>query len=210
MPCADVDHRAPLGEARAVLVIFRQPVGQPVEAVGDDFARADRQRLGALVDLDAGDRAGLLDQLDQRRAVLGLLPDGLVVEDDAGDVVRSSPRSSGTAFRDSRGGCPRSTSTPMASKRFLMVPDDSSAARMPLPGATMAGRLCSVLRDSSLPPPEHYVLRAKIDGSRAKPKKTPGKRAPRGEGLPESRSRDFRVELALGVALGHFGSVSTA
>src|SRR6185369_1306916 len=26
----------------------------------------------------------------------------------------------------------------MASKRFLMVPEDSSAARMPLPGATMA------------------------------------------------------------------------
>src|SRR5215471_3084708 len=29
-------------------------------------------------------------------------------------------------------------STPIASKRFLMVPDDSSAARMPRPGATMA------------------------------------------------------------------------
>ena len=30
--CADVDHRAPFGEARAVLVIFRQPLGEPVEA----------------------------------------------------------------------------------------------------------------------------------------------------------------------------------
>src|SRR5215471_168255 len=29
-------------------------------------------------------------------------------------------------------------STPIVSKRFLMVPDDSSAARMPRPGATMA------------------------------------------------------------------------
>jgi hypothetical protein len=29
-------------------------------------------------------------------------------------------------------------STLIASKRFLIVPDDSSAARMPLPGATMA------------------------------------------------------------------------
>src|ERR1039457_5455800 len=29
-------------------------------------------------------------------------------------------------------------STPMESKRFLMVPVDSSAARMPRPGATMA------------------------------------------------------------------------
>ena len=61
---------------------------QAVEAFGDDLARAVRQRLHALVDLDAGERAGLLDQLDQRRAVLGVLADGLVVEDDAGDVFR--------------------------------------------------------------------------------------------------------------------------
>jgi hypothetical protein len=31
--------------------------------------------------------SGLLDDLDERRAVLGVLPDGLVIEDDAGDVV---------------------------------------------------------------------------------------------------------------------------
>ena len=53
-----------------------------------DLAGAERQRLGALVDLDAGQRARLLDHLDQRRAVLGLLADGLVVEDDAGNVFR--------------------------------------------------------------------------------------------------------------------------
>src|SRR3954447_14217678 len=37
-------------------------------------------------------------------------------------------------------------STPIASKRFLIVPEDSSAARMPRPGATMASatRLSSV------------------------------------------------------------------
>src|ERR1700738_4601265 len=32
-------------------------------------------------------------------------------------------------------------STPMESKRFLMVPDDSSAARMPRPGATIASAI---------------------------------------------------------------------
>ena len=63
-----------------------EPLAQPVEALGDDFARVERQRLGALVDLDAGNRAGPLDQLDQRRAVLGVLADGLVVEDDAGNI----------------------------------------------------------------------------------------------------------------------------
>ena len=88
MPGADVDHRAPLGELGAEPAIFDQPLAQPVEALGDHLAGRERQRLGALVDLDAGERAGLLDQLDQRRAVLGLLPDGLVVEDDAGNVLR--------------------------------------------------------------------------------------------------------------------------
>ena len=53
-----------------------------------DLAGAVRQRLGALVDLDAGQRARLLDQLDQRRAVLGVLADGLVIENDAGNMFR--------------------------------------------------------------------------------------------------------------------------
>ena len=85
---ADVDHRAPFGEFGAEPAIFGEPLAQAVEAFGDHFARAVRQRLDALVDLDAGQRAGLLDQLDQRRAVLGVLADGLVVEDDAGNIFR--------------------------------------------------------------------------------------------------------------------------
>ena len=77
---ADIDHRAPFGEARAQLVIFltkrsRRPSRPSV--IG--FARSAGQRLGAGIHLDAGNRAGRLDQLDQRRAVLGLLADGLVV-----------------------------------------------------------------------------------------------------------------------------------
>jgi hypothetical protein len=67
---------------------YSSALAEAVEAFGDDLARAVRQRLHALVDLDAGERAGLLDQLDQRRAVLGLLADGLVVEDHAGDAFR--------------------------------------------------------------------------------------------------------------------------
>ena len=85
---ADIDHRAPLREARALLVIFRQTIGELVEADGDQFARAFGQGLRAFVDLDAGNGAGLLDDVDQRRAVLRLLPDRLVVEDDAGNVFR--------------------------------------------------------------------------------------------------------------------------
>src|SRR6185437_770729 len=89
---ADVDHRPPFGEARALLVVFGQPVGQSVEPDRDDLARAHRQRLGAFVDLDAGNGAGLLDEVDQRRAVFGFLPDGLVIQDDAGNVLHAFGR----------------------------------------------------------------------------------------------------------------------
>ena len=85
---ADVDHRAPLGELRAELPIFDEPLAQAVEALGDDLARAEGQGLGARVDLDARQRARFLDDLDQRRAVRSLLPDRLVIENDAGNMLR--------------------------------------------------------------------------------------------------------------------------
>ena len=44
--------------------------------------------LAPLSTLMPGIEPACLDDLDQRRAVLGLLPDGLVIEDDAGDVFR--------------------------------------------------------------------------------------------------------------------------
>ena len=135
---ADVDHRAPFGELGAELAIFDEPLAQAVEALGDELAGAERQRLRALVDLDAGQRARLLDQLDQRRAVLGVLPDGLVVEDDAGDVLRHRLGRAEQQLAIVAAAVVGAIPTPIASKRFLMVPEDSSAARMPRPGATMA------------------------------------------------------------------------
>jgi hypothetical protein len=41
----DVDHRAPLGEARAEFVVFGEPLAQAVEALGDLLARRQRQIL---------------------------------------------------------------------------------------------------------------------------------------------------------------------
>ena len=41
---ADVDHRAPLGEAGAELVVLLQARAQAVEAFGHDFAREAGQR----------------------------------------------------------------------------------------------------------------------------------------------------------------------
>src|SRR6185312_8324808 len=63
---ADVDDGAPLGELGAELAVFDQPLAQAVEAFGDGLARAERQRLGARIDLDAWNCAGLRDELDQR------------------------------------------------------------------------------------------------------------------------------------------------
>ena len=48
---------------------------------------ANGERLRARVDLDARDDPLLLEHLDERRAVGGLLADRLVEEDHAADVV---------------------------------------------------------------------------------------------------------------------------
>jgi hypothetical protein len=64
-----------------------KPLGEPVETDGDQFAGAIGQRLRAFIHLDAGNGTGLLDQADQRCAVFGVLPDGLIIEDHARDRV---------------------------------------------------------------------------------------------------------------------------
>ena len=56
---ADVDHGAPLGKLGAELDILLDALGQSVETLGHDLALAELQRLGAAVDLDAGQRAGI-------------------------------------------------------------------------------------------------------------------------------------------------------
>ena len=88
---ADVDHRAPLGEPRAELAVLDEPRAQPVEPVGHELARRLRKRRRALVDLDAGDDARLLEDLHERAPVGRLLADRLVEEDHAADVRRLRP-----------------------------------------------------------------------------------------------------------------------
>src|SRR6266852_7038804 len=98
----------------------------------------------------------------------------------------------------------------MASKRFLMVPVDSSAASTPLPGATRARatllRSARFIGASSRPLGfcGSKSLLVKIDGSRAIPKKTRGPGGGR-RSVEGWLLRDFGVELALDVALGHLG-----
>ena len=79
---------APLGEPGAEAVVLGEPVAQPVEALGDRLpVVGEGERLGAGVDLDAGDDTLALEDLGERGAVEGRLADRLVEEDDAADVV---------------------------------------------------------------------------------------------------------------------------
>src|SRR5579872_6266776 len=88
----------------------------------------------------------------------------------------------------------------MASKRFLMVPDDSSAARRPLPGVTMATatllRSVRFIRTSSGSCP---LLAAKIDRSRAKEEVNVGRRKGGALAYPSPLRGPRRAKLALEV-----------
>jgi hypothetical protein len=86
-PVADRDHRTPLGEARTQLTVLGESLAQAVEALGDRLALRVRERLGARVDLDAGNDPFRGEQVRERRSVRGLLPDRLVVEDHSPDVL---------------------------------------------------------------------------------------------------------------------------
>src|ERR1700740_610007 len=103
----------------------------------------------------------------------------------------------------------------MSSKRFLMVPEDSSAARRPLPGVTMAR--ATLLRSA------RFIIafsRARFGaGSRRIPASQNRRFSGNSQeslalkvfGAEESLARksgclcDFRIKLALDVALGHLG-----
>src|SRR5918992_43484 len=84
---SDRDHRAPLREPGAELVVLRQALTQAVEPFGHRLLGRTCQRLRAHVDLDPGDDPLLLEQLRERRAVRRALPDRLVVKDDAADEL---------------------------------------------------------------------------------------------------------------------------
>ena len=83
----DLEDRAPLGEAGAEAVVLGAARAKPVEAGAVRLAVGAGERLDALVDLDAGDHALLLEELDEGLALLGLLAEGLVEHDAARDVL---------------------------------------------------------------------------------------------------------------------------
>ena len=84
---SDVDDGTPFREAGAEFVVLSQPFAQPIESFGHLLAGRSREGVRPLVDLDPRDRARIGEQLDERRAVCGGLPQRLIEEDDAGDAV---------------------------------------------------------------------------------------------------------------------------
>src|SRR6185437_5703400 len=81
----DVDDRTPFREARTEGTVLDEPLPQAVEAFVDGLARKAGERLRPRVDLDARNDPVLGQVLGERHAVARLLPEGLVVKDDAAD-----------------------------------------------------------------------------------------------------------------------------
>src|SRR4051794_1868879 len=79
------DHRPPFREARPQGAVFGQTITQAIEPFGDRFTRKTRQSYSAFIHLDPGHDATLFQQGGERRAILRLLADGLVIENDTAD-----------------------------------------------------------------------------------------------------------------------------
>lgn len=83
----DPQHRTPLGEPRPERDVLLQAATQAVEALGHHLVREPGERRHPPVDLDPRDDAPPREDLRERRAVLRALPQRLVEEDDAADVL---------------------------------------------------------------------------------------------------------------------------
>jgi hypothetical protein len=124
-------------KAAAQLEVLVEPLGQAVEPLGDQFARrASGSWTVPLSTLMPGTMPFLREVLGNRRAVDRLLARGLVEQDHAGEELLDARRAEKEVAVRRRFSSVHSTLTDL--KRFSQVPLDSSAARMPLPFATIA------------------------------------------------------------------------
>mmetsp|Transcript_5691 Transcript_5691/g.23652 ORF Transcript_5691/g.23652 Transcript_5691/m.23652 type:complete len:432 (+) Transcript_5691:393-1688(+) len=88
----DVEHGAPFGEARALGIVRRAALAEVVDALRHRLAVGPEQRLHALVDLDAGNDALRLHEVDHRRAARRLVEERLLEGDGARDVLAEAGR----------------------------------------------------------------------------------------------------------------------
>lgn len=83
----DVEHGSPLGEASALLVVLGAAGVKVVHALSDGLAVGTVEGLHTLVDLDTGNDALGLEDVNEGGAVVSVLVQGLLEQDDTGDVV---------------------------------------------------------------------------------------------------------------------------
>lgn len=84
---ADLEHTSPLGEIATVLLVLGAPLGEVIETLGGGFVLRAHKRDNALVNLDTAQDSLLLDELVELGAIIGLLVEGLVEQNYAGDVL---------------------------------------------------------------------------------------------------------------------------
>ena len=85
-PLVDVDHRPPLGETRAQLPVFVQPLAQAVQPLGDLSPGRRASGWVPLSTLMPGMMPSARQQLGEGNAVAGGLAEGLVEQDRAAEM----------------------------------------------------------------------------------------------------------------------------
>ena len=92
MPGPMADDRPPLGESRAQFRVLRKPLPQAVQPLGDALSGCACQLLRPRVHLDARHHPRIRQDLHNRRTVVALLTDGLVVQNNSADELGSARR----------------------------------------------------------------------------------------------------------------------
>lgn len=83
----DLKYASPFGELATVLLVLNATSLKIVETLGRAFVVSSKQRYDTLVDLYTRKDVALLQQLDERSTVVGLLIEGLVEKDHTGDMI---------------------------------------------------------------------------------------------------------------------------
>ena len=86
----NLQNSTPLGEARTGLVILGTPGTEVVNSLRLSLAVGSGELDDTLVDFDARDNVLGVEHLDERRAVVGALVEGLLEQDDARDALRDA------------------------------------------------------------------------------------------------------------------------
>src|SRR5690606_17856915 len=149
----DRDHATPFGEPRTQLVVLSEAFTQAIEALGDRLIREACQRLGASIDLDTGNSAGIRNQLLPGRAVFRVLTQRLVIKNDTRHVVlhrfRTEEHLTVVATRIS-GGLHRDCVKALLDRAGAFVCSKDALARSHHPGCNVLKTFAHLLASPSM------------------------------------------------------------